>query len=422
MMQLDTELLTAAVARLPGNGLRAVRQAALEHFSETGLPTLKDEDWRYTNLAPVADLSRRWLEGIAPAPERASPRPPQDVDADWIVLSDDNLAANLEVLSRIAGLQASGLSEGNARAQIVADDGVSSFNAALLREGLHVRIDAWAGIEKPIGLLVDHAEPVGQARVIVEVGDGTHVRIIEYHDSTGAESTFSNSIVQVELGKAARVDYVRMQQLGPEQMQVGRLVVRLQRDARLNVSTFDFGGKLVRNDIVADIVGAGAEVRLHGLYLAGEGQHIDNHTRVDHRVGPAVSDEVYRGILNGHSRCVFNGKVVVHDGADGTDANQANHNLLLSDKAEIDTKPELEIYADDVKCSHGATVGQLDDEALFYLRSRGLDREEAEHVLMTAFAASVLDSLPIEGIRDHVGKALMRKLESMIDDNAGSSE
>lgn len=416
MMDLDAELLTAAVARLPGDGLRPVRESALARFSETGFPTLKHEDWRYTNLAAIADLSRRWLETGEPVRERGSQPVPDDIDADWIVLSDENLATLPAAVAGIPGLHVARLSDSIAGAHIVADDGISSFNAALLREGLYLRIDAGASIEKPIGLMIDHAEPVGQMRVIVDVGDNARLRIIEYHDSAGADTGFSNSIVQLQLGQAAHVDYVRMQQLGPEQMQIGRLMARLERNARLHVSTFDFGGKLVRNDISADIVGTAADVRLHGLYLAGDGQHIDNHTRVDHRVGPATSDEVYRGILNGHSRCVFNGKVVVHDGADGTDANQANHNLLLSDKAEIDTKPELEIYADDVKCSHGATVGQLDDEALFYLRSRGLDREQASRALMTAFAASVMDTLPIEAIRDHVGDALMKKLDRMLDD------
>ena len=166
-----------------------------------------------------------------------------------------------------------------------------------------------------------------------------------------------------------------------EHIGTNRLIAQLQAESVFSHNAFDFGGALTRNDVIARISGPGASVNLHGLYLASGEQHIDNHTRVEHRVGPAVSEEVYRGILNGRARGVFNGQAIVFEGADGTDANQANHNLLLSDKAEIDTKPELEIYADDVKCSHGATVGQLDEESLFYLRSRGLDSAEATQLL-----------------------------------------
>jgi Fe-S cluster assembly protein SufD len=154
-------------------------------------------------------------------------------------------------------------------------------------------------------------------------------------------------------------------------------------------------------------------VELYGLYLASGRQHIDNHTRVHHRVGPATSTEEYRGILSDRSRCVFNGKAIVHRGADGTDARQANHNLLLSDKAEIDTKPELEIYADDVKCSHGATVGQLDKTALFYLRSRGLDRDEAAQVLTRAFAATIIGKATVQAVRNHAETLIDRRLQTL---------
>ena len=151
-----------------------------------------------------------------------------------------------------------------------------------------------------------------------------------------------------------------------------------------------------------------------GLYLAGDGQHIDNHTRVDHRVGPATSRQEYRGILNGKCRCVWNGKAIVHEGADGTDADQANHNLLLSAKAEIDAKPELEIYTDDVKCSHGTTVGQLDDDALFYLRSRGLDKQRATQVLTYAFAAGLVSHIPVENAREAVNALVESRLGELI--------
>ena len=182
------------------------------------------------------------------------------------------------------------------------------------------------------------------------------------------------------------------------------------------MASYDLGGGLVRNDVDIDLGEPGADAVFNGLYLAGDGQHIDNHTRVDHRVGPATSSQEYRGILNGHCRCVWNGKAIVHKGADGTNANQANHNLLLSDKAEIDAKPELEIYADDVKCSHGTTVGQLDETALFYLRTRGLDERQARTVLTRAFAADLVGRAPIDAAKELIASMVEARLTNLIQD------
>jgi Fe-S cluster assembly protein SufD len=180
------------------------------------------------------------------------------------------------------------------------------------------------------------------------------------------------------------------------------------------MASYDLGGGLVRNDVDIDINEAGADATFNGLFLAGDGQHIDNHTRVEHRVGPASSSQEYRGILNGRCRCVWNGKAIVHKGADGTDANQANHNLLLSDHAEIDAKPELEIYADDVKCSHGTTVGQLDETALFYLRSRGINKRQATQILTHAFAADLVARAPVATAKDAITALVEKRLGELI--------
>ncbi len=207
---------------------------------------------------------------------------------------------------------------------------------------------------------------------------------------------------------------MRLQQRGLEHVQTASTTVSVGRDARFASASFDLGGSLVRNDLIIDITHPGADVSFDGLYLAGDRQHIDNHTRVDHRVGPATSRQEYRGILNGKCRCVWNGKAIVHEGADGTDADQANHNLLLSERAEIDAKPELEIYTDDVKCSHGTTVGQLDETALFYLRSRGLDKRRAIQVLTHAFAAGLVSRVPVEAARDTVSSLMEKRLAELI--------
>jgi Fe-S cluster assembly protein SufD len=183
----------------------------------------------------------------------------------------------------------------------------------------------------------------------------------------------------------------------------------------LTYSGLDIGGSLIRNNLTALIESKGAEFSAAGIYLATGTQHIDNHVRVDHKIGPARSQAEFRGILQGRSRCVFNSKAIVHKGADGTDAQQSNHNLLLSAHAEIDTKPELEIYADDVKCAHGATVGQLDKTALFYLRSRGIDKDAATGMLTRAFAASIVSKLSVAAAADYVSDLVNRRLDEMVE-------
>jgi len=291
-----------------------------------------------------------------------------------------------------------------------------------LRDLLHITIGAECSLDKPVGLLLiddaDSAATLSQARAIVEVAPNARAEFIEYHASLGANSHFANVVTELRLAPGAAVDYVRIQNRDSAHYQVGRTIAELGRDTTLRHAAFDLGGALVRNDLSIDIAHPGACVELYGLYLASGRQHIDNHTRVDHRVGPATSSEEYRGILSDRARCVFNGKAIVHKGADGTDARQANHNLLLSSRAEVDTKPELEIYADDVKCSHGATVGQLDKNALFYLRSRGLDREDAAKMLTRAFAATIVALSPVRNAQSHIEALIDERLQVIVGEPA----
>ncbi len=422
---LQQDVLEAAVTALPPDELSAVRQAAVASFAASGFPTTQHEDWKYTNLSGAAALSNSWLQDIAavsrPHAAAVDAEVTTQIDAHWITIA--NGLVDPESLRKLDSLKKSGvtisrLADGVNEELISIEDPMSAFNAALLQDGLHIKAANGATLDKPVGILLvdDNSVALTQVRVLLEVGDNAKLQIVECSLSTGTDQQFLNSVTQVVLSDRAELDFVRIQQRHKEHLNVNRFAARLERDAVLNYNNFDFGGELARNDIVAEIVGEGASVTLRGLYLAGGRQHIDNHTRVDHRVGPATSAEEYRGILNGRSRCVFNGKAVVHAGADGTDADQSNHNLLLSDKAEIDTKPELEIYADDVKCSHGATVGQLDQAALFYLRSRGLDKDQATQVLTRAFAATILGKLPIAECYDYVSAAMDQQLDALINE------
>lgn len=428
---IDMALLERAVSGLPADALDAVRRDAMARFMVTGFPHPKLEDWKYTNLAPAVELSNAWLR---------DPGLPQDVpaidaglrqsilaatasiDAHWLVIANGAIdGATLGQLStgEVEGLEAWSSAQRGDTPEVFVGEPMSRFNAALLRDVLHVRIAAGTVVDKPVGVLViDDAgsEPgVSQTRAVIDLGDNARAQFIELHVSTGGNGHFANGVIELVLASGAQADYVRLQERGAGHFQVNRLTARLARDALLNHAAFDLGGELVRNDIDVDIAEPGASVSLQGLYLAHGRQHIDNHTRIDHRVGPAKSVEEYRGILNDRARCVWNGKAIVHAGADGTDAQQTNRNLLLSAKAEIDTKPELEIYADDVKCSHGATVGQLDPNALFYLQTRGLDRTEAARALTRAFAAAVVDRIPVISARSRIEQAIHARLNTLID-------
>ena len=375
------------------------------------LPTTRDEDWKYTDLTRAREISTRWLDAGASQP---SPSLEDEiaaitgaVDATWLVVANGSL---LE-LPAVSGLDATRLSEAPP-----ADSALAELNAALLVDGLRVRVNG--ELERPVGLLfIDNAsqDSVTQVYCEIELAPGARCDVIEYHVSRGDYEQYTNALLRVTVGDNAALNHVRIQDRALTHVQTGRTTITTGRDARFSSANFDLGGGLVRNDLDIDIAQPGAEVAFDGLYLAGDGQHIDNHTRIDHRVGPAQSRQEYRGILNGRCRCVWNGKAIVHEGADGTDADQANHNLLLSEKAEIDAKPELEIYTDDVKCSHGTTVGQLDETSLFYLRSRGLDKQHATQVLTHAFAAGLVSRVPVDAAKETISVLMEQRLAALIE-------
>jgi len=425
------DLLEAAVNAFPPGELSAVRGTALSRFAASGFPTTRDEDWRYTSLAQAVDVTNEWLKDIAEQSSRSQGQPDStdvqmaitsQVDAHWIVVRNgiiDSESFALASNSIEGGIELSRLVDGLEDDSIAIDDGLSAFNATLLQDGLRIKVSKNFRADKPLGILFtnDATSGLSQERVIIDAGENSHVRIISCSASTGSGTYFANSVTQIILAAGARLDFVQLQQRNPKHLGVSRISARLLRDAVFNHNAFDFGSAMARNDVAVDITAPGASANLHGLYLATDEQHIDNHVKVIHGAGPATSSQDYRGILSGRSRCVFNGKAVVLAGADGTDANQSNHNLLLSEKAEIDTKPELEIYADDVKCSHGATVGQLDEAALFYLRSRGLTEDVAKRALTRAFASGMLGALAIDECHDYVSNAIDQRLDELISDD-----
>ena len=414
---LSFDALQAFVEKLPDDGLAASRQAALQRLRENGLPTTRDEDWKYTDLGGIIEISNRWLESDT---ERSSSTEiatvidniRSSIDAEWLVIANGRIdEASLDDV-KVTGASITRLS--------ASGDGVScntplgNLNTALLQDGLRIEIAAAAVIARPIGILViddaTAAAGVTQARIEIEIAANSTASFVEYHASVGTCDHYANTVVDLRVGDNARIEYVRIQDRGSKHKQTSQLAVRLGRDSDFHHCAFDLGGRLIRNDLTIDIAKPGSRSVFDGLYLVGDGQHVDNHTRADHRVGPAESHQEYRGILTGRARGIWNGKAIVHKGADGTDAEQANHNLLLSDKAEVDAKPELEIYADDVKCSHGTTVGQLDETALFYLRTRGLAKHDAKQVLTRAFAQAIVNKSPIASLHGVLSDKIAQRL------------
>jgi len=425
---LNQALFEAAVAQLPTDKLAPVRARAAELFSNEGFPSPQDEDWKYTNLSSATAASNDWLSEFrvnssaganAQENEELLATMSAQIDAAWLIVRNGVVdSANLRSLALQNGVEVATLADIQQLPDLAIDTAMSAFNAALLEDGIYIQVNSDTNVRRPLGILHidDPSIRTSQTRIVIAARENASLRVVEIAKSAAEGNQFTNSVMQMDLAPGARVDHVRLQDRSRDHIGTNRLIAQVQSESVFSHNAFDFGGALTRNDVIARIKGAGASVNLHGLYLGSGKQHIDNHTRVEHRVGPAVSDEMYRGILNGQARGVFNGQAIVFEGADGTDANQANHNLLLSDKAEIDTKPELEIYADDVKCSHGATVGQLDEKSLFYLRSRGLDSAEAKQLLTRAFAAETLAALAVAEAHDYLQTTLDERLAQLLGD------
>ncbi len=240
--------------------------------------------------------------------------------------------------------------------------------------------------------------------------ENSQAHVIESYVSLGGGSYFSNAVTEVVLGQNASIEHYKLQEESTNAFHVATLQTHQGRDSRFVSHSVSFGGQLTRNDIRAVLSAEGTDCTLNGLFMVDGRQHVDFHTTVEHSQPHGTSQEYYKGILDGRSRGVFNGRVHVHPGAQKTDATQSNKNLLLSRNAEVDTKPELEIYADDVKCSHGATVGQLDPDALFYLRARGIDEGSARGLLTYGFAQDIIDRMPIQHVRERLEQALVARV------------
>ncbi|MCB1864592.1 MAG: Fe-S cluster assembly protein SufD [Chromatiales bacterium] len=414
-------------AAMDGPGwLNATRRNALARFEELGFPGPHDEAWKYTNVRAIE--KRRFAIG---APRGALDRSAVSgfeiagLNAYRVVLSDACVLADLSELPRgVNGVRVQSLVDAvRERPQFVeahlargADAGANGFaalNAAFLSDGVIVELADGVTLDRPLHVLhaASGADDVAVfPRVLIVAGGDSAAEIVESYVSIGPGAQLTDATTEIVLSEGARLEHYRIQNEGAGAYHVGALHARLAARSRFVSHAVSVGARLARHDIEVVFQGEHAHAGLNGLYLATERQHVDFHTRIEHAPPNCTSDEYYKGILDGHGRGVFSGYVHVHPDAQKTDARQANLNLVLSRDAEIDTKPQLEIYADDVKCSHGATVGQLDEQQLFYLRARGIDRDAARELLTWGFAGDVLSRMPLEAVRSHVESFLVRRL------------
>ncbi|HEX7011247.1 MAG TPA: Fe-S cluster assembly protein SufD [Steroidobacteraceae bacterium] len=407
--------------RRPDDALSALRRAALEKFLARGLPGPRDEDWKYTSLRrfesrefALADASSlaleagqsQWIQSAGtrvvlvnghamPTLASQAAQPPGMTLltlAQWAGHDPSQVA---EFLAKWAGEQASPFEQ---------------LNLAFFEDGVVLELAADARPDEPL-YVVHQWNQAGQQRMshprlIVRAGPNSRCTIIEHYLGPADIESFTNAVTTVELADGASVQHYRIQQESTRSFHIGHVGVSLERDSRYSLHDIALGAGLARVGISTRLAGSGSHVSLQGLLAPAGTQHLDSHTRIDHLVPHTTSNEAYRGIASDRGRGVFNGKVIVHPHAQKTDARQSSRNLLLSPGAEIDAKPELEIYADDVKCSHGATTGQLDANALFYLRSRGLSESEARKALIHAFAESILATIELDAVRSHLDRLL----------------
>jgi Fe-S cluster assembly protein SufD len=409
--------------------LQALRRKGLRRFTEIGFPTVRDEDWKYTDLTPLKTRNFRIAQRSGPSMDTAAQEGLgfPGLRAHELVFIDGFFsesysrpgpaAAGLraESLARTLGEDPGALKESLVqRLEKPSADAFTALNTAFLTGGAYLQVAAGVSIELPIHLLFisTGAEELvaSHPRVVISVGANAQVKVIETYTGLGEHSSLTNALTEIHAGQNATVEHYRVQKEGLKGYHIGKLLIQQRRDSRVVSHSIALGAALSRVGIDVDLAEEGAEVVLNGLYMAQGRQHVDHHTRIDHLKPHSRSEEFYKGVLGGHARGVFNGKVIVHEGAQKTDARQSNKNLLLSPHAEADTKPELQIYADDVKCSHGATVGQLDETALFYLRSRGIDHDTARALLTYAFADDVISRIDIDPIRTSLERGILGQL------------
>lgn len=416
--------------------LERLRAGAMERFEESGFPSVKDEEWKYTNVAAIAAVD------FQPASLQASTEGEVDLQGlalfrhletakSQLVFFNGKLRKDLSALTGIPeGVVALDLSAAIAderyreiiwkhlaqQADYVVN-GFTALNTALISHGAFVYIPKDAIVSVPLNLLFisDGAHVASFPRVLVVAENNSSATLIESYASTKDSKYFTNAVVEIVLKDGASLEHYKLQRESTDAFHVATTAADLGRNSRYDATTITFGAQLSRHDFHVIMDHEGAECWVDGLYLVTGSQHTDTHSVIDHRKPQCTSHQLYKGILDGKSRAVFNGKVFVRHDAQKTDAMQTNKNLLLSNEARVDTKPQLEILADDVKCAHGAAVGQIEEDELFYLETRGIHPDLARNLLTYGFAEEVIGKIKIDSIRNQLDEAVLNRLNARLE-------
>jgi Fe-S cluster assembly protein SufD len=401
--------------------LIALRREGYSEFGEAGFPTTHDEDWRFTNVAPIAQTRFALLHKDAALNVEELEQFGATSFPCCLVFVNGKYSAQLSRTPALpkgvkVGSLAEAIATGDEKVQEQLGrhlnfrrDAFAALNTAFIEDGAYVYVPRSTVVEQPIYALyvsTSSAEPVmNHPRNLVIVEENSQATIVEDYvslDEQAGAPAFSNTVTELVAGESAVVSHYMIVRESEQTFNVSTLRIQQARSSNVATHSLLLGGALIRNNVHPVLAGEGAECLINGLFMANGRQHMDNYMLVEHASPHCDSRQFYNGILNGQSRGVFHGRIIVHKDAQKTDAKQTNRNLLLCDDAQIDTKPQLEIYADDVKCTHGATIGQVDETALFYLRSRGLSEVSAKHLLLQAFANECLDRMHTGPVRDHV--------------------
>jgi Fe-S cluster assembly protein SufD len=409
--------------------LTPIEQNAFDAFSKMGIPTVKHEEWKYTRVSSL--FNKEYVFGAASpatlsANEIDAVRLPGNENANELVFINGSYSAQLSTI-RSTALKLVSLEEAaqNEYSEIVskhlghsskyAKDGIHALNTAFAQEGVFLFITKGKTVEHPVYIynITDarQASILAQPRSLVYVSEAAQVQLVENHVTLGTAESFTNGVMEIVVEKEAIVEYYKIQADAAHTSQVSTTHFRQVGKSFIHAVTISLNGGLIRNNLNIAMEASFSEAHLYGLYFLKGNTHVDNHTVVDNVKPNCQSNELYKGVIDDNATAVFNGKIFVQQQAQKTNAFQSNKNILLSDTATVNTKPQLEIFADDVKCSHGCTVGQLDEEGLFYLRSRGISEKTAKSMLVHAFAIDILDHINLAPIRDYVDALISEPLE-----------
>ncbi|MBK6264782.1 Fe-S cluster assembly protein SufD [Marivirga sp. S37H4] len=410
--------------------LHQLRKAAITAFKENGLPAAKNEEYKYTNIAKAfakhLNVEALSDNNFALSSDEAAKYFIPELDAVRLVFVNGMLNKELSDLENLPeGLQIQPIKTAQDDFQddfarhfnthkIEGSDSFSDLNTAFTDGGVFIKISKSAVIEKPIACYyftdAKEADVISQPRNLVIAEKNSQTSMVESYITIGEYASFTNAVTEIVVEDDSIFNYYKYQDESEKAIHVGATLVHQLGKSVFNSGTFSFNGAMIRNNLSIAVHSEHSETNMIGLYFLDYSTHVDNHTVVDHRVPNCESNETYKGVLDGKSRGVFNGKIFVRQPAQKTNAFQSNRNILMSDGSEMDTKPQLEIWADDVKCSHGCTVGQLDKDQLFYLKARGLDEKTAKSMLLNAFASDVVNPIKIEALKKLIESKIIERL------------